>query len=130
MLHISREKMGLWIKAVQQRRLAGSLSWSSEVQGWFRLPSSILEFFQWCLVPEQMLAILVRGSKIRKNLCHHLGGVTLLTLLKVVTYGEMNSVERGWKFFFHFIIHISALVIPTPAPAPTTQVPCTHWWVL
>ena len=65
------------------------------------------------------------GSKIRKHLCHHLGGVTLLTLLKVVTYGEMDSIERGWEVFFHFIIQISALVIPS---AP--HIPCTHWWVL
>lgn len=39
------------------------------------------------------------GSKIRKRLCHDLGGVTLLTLLKVVTYGEMNSIERVKSFF-------------------------------
>lgn len=39
--------------------------------------SSILGFSQWCLVHEQLLAVvLVRGNEVRNNPCHHIGDIT------------------------------------------------------
>ena len=45
-------------------------------RGVFQPHLHVLGFSQWCLVNEVVSFLLVRGSEVRNNLCHHLGDVT------------------------------------------------------
>ena len=43
--------------------------------GFFNFNPHVPGFSQWCFLDEWLLVALVRGSKVRNYLCHHLGGL-------------------------------------------------------
>lgn len=44
----------------------------------------VLGFSRQCLVLEHVLVVLIRGGKVRNDLCHHLGNGTLLKPIYLV----------------------------------------------
>lgn len=55
-------------------------------------PHHVLGFSQWCPGHEKLLIVLlVRPSKVRNSLCHHLGDITSPTCLSMSLYSLTSS---------------------------------------
>lgn len=54
--------------------------------------SHVLGFSQWCLVHEELLVVLVRGSEVRNYPCHHVGDLTLRNKIQ-----EAFDKMRQWN---------------------------------